>query len=148
MNPEKVRVEPELKFPHNLRYRERLRLGTPALLNKIRDSGINLWIYTTSFRSEHYIRGLFKHYGVKLDRVINGQTHQNDVQRNFKEILPSKMPSRYRIDLHVDDELSVKQYGDIYGFKMFLLNEENPDWAEQLWAVIEKLRAKIAKQPN
>lgn len=49
-----------------------------------------------------------------------------DVQRMQQESMPSKYPSHYRIDLHVDDDISVAQNGQIYGFRVFLMkNQEN-----------------------
>ena len=65
----KFKTEPQLKFPWNHIYRERLRLGTVALMKYIRQKNIQLWIYTTSYRSERYIRGLFRHYGIRLDQI-------------------------------------------------------------------------------
>ncbi len=82
IDPEKISAEPERKFPLRLIYKERLRKGTPELMKRIRQNGI---------------------------------------------------------DLHVDDDISVKQNGDIYGFKVFLLNDENKTWAENLWDRIEKM---------
>jgi hypothetical protein len=135
-----VKVEDALKFPYNRIFKERLRLGTVELLSKIRNSGISLWIYTTSFRSEKYIKSLFKHYGIKIDHVINGQRHQNEVQQNRLEPMPSKYPAKYRIDLHVDDDISVAQNGKTYGFRVFLVNNDSVDWCADLWEEINRIR--------
>ena len=101
------RTEPPLPFPLRLLYKERLRAGTVALLHHLREEGHKVWIYTTSYRSERYIRGLFRCYGIRLDRVINGEQHAKDVQAGRAEGMPSKYPSKYRIGLHVDDDVSV-----------------------------------------
>lgn len=135
-------VEPELKFPLRCIYKERLRAGTIDLMNHIRDAGIELWIYTTSFRSERYIRGLFRCYGVKLDQVVNGQRHADEVQAKHAEGMPSKYPSKYRIDLHIDDDISVAQNGRTYGFKVFTVGGPDDEWADKIIAEIEKIRAR------
>ena len=140
VNSEKISAEPKLKFPLSLIYKERLRYGAPKLMKRINESGMELWIYTTSYRSIPYIMNYFKCYGVKIERIINGQIHQEEVQKDNNTILPSKMPGKYRINIHVDDDISVKQNGDIYGFKVFLLNDENKAWVEELWNTIEKLQ--------
>lgn len=139
VDAEKVKTEEALKFPFYLVYKERLRFGTIELLLRIRESGIKLWVYTTSFRSESYIKALFKCYGIKIDHVINGQRHQKEVQGNRREALPSKYPSKYRIDLHIDDDISVAQNGSIYGFKVFLLKNDNQDWTTNIWDEIERI---------
>ncbi len=94
VSPKNFKTEERLKFPFNIIYKERLRLGTVALMKWIREQGIELWIYTTSFRTEGYIRGLFRCYGVKLDSVVNGERHACEVQAGKREAMPSKYPSK------------------------------------------------------
>lgn len=134
------KVEPALRFPLRCIYKERLRAGAVELMNYIRSEGIELWIYTTSFRSERYIRGLFKSYGVILDQVVNGERHAKEVQKGHVEGMPSKYPSKYRIDLHIDDDISVAQNGRTYGFKVFTVGAQDDEWAEKIKSEIEKIR--------
>lgn len=42
-------------------------------------------------------------------------------------------------DLHVDDEIQVKQYGNIYGFTVYQLKEENKNRTNELWDLICKI---------
>ena len=104
VSPKTHKTEPPLIFPLNRLFRERLRLGTPELVNKLQERGYEVWIYTSSFRSERYIRWLFRFYGVTFDGIVNGERHLKEVQRSNQTVLPQKMPSRYRISMHVDDE--------------------------------------------
>lgn len=128
VDPHNFDTEPPLRFPYKFFYKERLRLGTIQLLSKIQKNDISLWVYTTSFRSEKYIKSLFRCYGIKIDNVINGERHQKEVQGNKLQAMPSKYPSKYRIDLHIDDDVSVYQNGIRYGFKVFLIKNEDIDW--------------------
>ncbi|MBO5104692.1 MAG: HAD family hydrolase [Ruminococcus sp.] len=132
VNPEKVPAENSLNFPLDRIYRDRLRKGTPELLQWINHNNIQLWIYTTSFRSERYIKSIFRHYGIKIDNIINGKRHAQEVQKNNTEILPSKYPSKYHIDLHVNDEISVYQNGISYGFRVYLLKENDTHWINNI----------------
>ena len=70
VSEKKFKVEPALSFPWNHIYKERLRAGTIDLMNYIRNAGIELWIYTTSFRSEKYIRGLSGGYAIEIPQQI------------------------------------------------------------------------------
>lgn len=137
VDSEKFSVEKMLRFPLNRLYKERLRLGTVDLFGKLRESGIEVWIYTTSFRSERYICGLFRHYGIRLDGVVNGKRHAIEVQNGKREPMPSKYPSKYKIDLHIDDDISVKQNGDTYGFRVMIVGADDPDWDEK---IIERIK--------
>lgn len=134
------KVEPRLPFPLNIVYKERLRLGSVELMKYIREQNIELWIYTTSYRTERYIGGLFLCYGVKLDKIINGQRHADEVQANHAEGMPSKYPSRYRIDLHIDDVVSVAQNGKIYGFNVFIVGNQDDKWTDKIKKEIDKIK--------
>lgn len=143
VSPEKFKTENALKFPYNKIYKERLRLGTVELLNYIKSKDIQLWIYTTSFRSERYIRGLFKHYGIQLDFIVNGERHAKEVQSGKTDAMPSKYPCKYRIALHIDDDISVAQNGKTYGFKVFLVGEQDDEWVEKIKNEIDKIKKKL-----
>ena len=132
VSPETHKTEPPLPFPLNRFYRERLRLGTPQLIRKLQELGYEVWIYTSSFRSQRYITRLFRHYGVRFDGIVNGTRHLKEVQRNRKDTLPQKMPSRYRISLHVDDETVICSMGPQYGFRTYQLDAQDDDWQEKI----------------
>ena len=142
VSPETHRTEPPLPFPLNRIFRERLRLGTPELIRTLKGSGCDVWIYTSSSRSERYIRSLFRLYGVRLDGIVNAQRHKREVQRDRKEILPQKLPNRYRISLHVDDEAVICAWGREYGFNTYLLNAQDDEWKEKILQCVETIRKK------
>ena len=52
VSPDTHKTEPPLPFPLNRIYRERLRLGAPKLIRSLQASGYQVWIYTSSFRTE------------------------------------------------------------------------------------------------
>ena len=127
VSPPEFQTENELTFPWNMIYKERLRLGTEELFRKL-----ETWIYTTSFRTEKYIRHLLGHYGIKVGQIINGSRHMKEVQAGKKEPMPSKYPAKYRIDLHIDDDQSVMQNGKVYGFKVFLVGPPDDEWGNKI----------------
>lgn len=147
VNPETHKTEKELPFPLNRIYKERVRLGTPDLINTLQALGYEVWIYTSSFRTENYIRGLFKWYGVKLDGIVNGNRHLKEVQRDSKVILPQKIPSRYRISLHVDDEEVICSWGREYGFNTFQLEADDDNWKDKIIARADEIR-RVSQQQN
>lgn len=138
-DPRRSAVEKPPRFPMNLFYKDCLRLGTIGLFKDLRKMGVEIWIYTTSFRSERYIRGLFRRYGISVDGVVNGFRHASEVQGGRREPMPSKYPSKYKIDLHIDDDISVKQNGDSYGFRVMLVAEDDPEWARKVTARVDEI---------
>lgn len=140
VDPKTHKTEKELSFPFNLFYRERLRQGTPELIWELQIMGYEVWVYTSSFRTERYIRGLFRHYGVKFDGIVNGDRHLREVQRDNKTTLPQKLPNRYRISLHVDDEAVICSMGAQYGFRTYQLDAQDDDWKEKIIARAEEIK--------
>lgn len=61
-------------------YRERLRLGTTALLRELARDGHDVWIYTTSGRTSGYFRMWFLWLGIRLGGVINCHTHEQVIR--------------------------------------------------------------------
>ncbi len=133
-------TEPPLKFPFNKIYSERLRYGTPDLINELQKLGYEVWIYTSSFRSESYIKKLFKHYGVKFDGIVNAQRHLKEVQGDKTEILPQKMPTMYHISLHIDDEAIICTQARRYGYDVFQLDAQDDNWKEKIIAKAEMIK--------
>ncbi len=142
VSPRTHKTEPPLPFPFRKIFQERLRLGTPELIRRLQELGYEVWIYTSSYRTEKYIRALFRHYGVRLDGIVNAERHQREVQRGRSTPLPQKLPNRYRISLHVDDESVVCSWGREYGYEAYQLNAQDDDWAEKILQRAEKIRRK------
>ena len=71
VSPATHKTEPPLAFPFNKIYKERLRFGTPELIRKLQEMGYEVWVYTSSFRTESYIKHLFRCYGVVFDGIVN-----------------------------------------------------------------------------
>lgn len=118
------KTEPPLRFPLNHFYKERR-------------------VYTSSFRSEKYIRNLFRCYGVRFDGIVNGDRHLKEVQRNSKTVLPQKLPNRYRISLHIDDETVICSLGAQYGFKTYQLYAQDDNWKEKIITRAEEVRKTV-----
>ena len=110
------------------------------MINRLQALGYEVWVYTSSFRTEAYIRRLFRCYGVRFDGIVNATRHLKEVQRNNKTILPQKLPNYYRISLHVDDESVICTLGRQYGFRTYQLDAQDDDWKEKIIACAEEIR--------
>ncbi len=148
VSPETHKTEKPLRFPFNKIYKEKLRLGTPELINELQKLGYEVWVYTSSFRTEKYIEKLFKHYGVEFDGIVNAQRHLKEVQRDNRTTLPQKLPNRYRISLHIDDESIVCSMGRQYGYRAYQLNAEDDEWKEKIIQRAAEIRKLEFKDPG
>ncbi|MBO5496908.1 MAG: HAD family hydrolase [Clostridia bacterium] len=138
--PEKYETEPMPPFPYKRMFSERLRKGTVKLIHTLQERGFEVWIYTSSYRSEAYLRTLFRGYGIRFDGIINAQRHLKEVQRNRRERLPQKLPNYYRISLHIDDEKVVRENAVRYGYRVLRVYEPDEKWAEKVLSEAERIR--------
>jgi hypothetical protein len=132
--------EEQLKFPWYIMFKERLRQGTISLCNGLNLLGYDICVYTTSDRSISYIKKLFNLYGIKLSTIVNQKIHEKIVQGNRREIMPSKVPSKFGIDLHIDDDISVKQNGVQHGFNVLIVNKNDKKWDEKVLAEAKRIQ--------
>jgi hypothetical protein len=115
-------------------YPELLRRGTRALMNELTTGGHEIWIYTTSYRSQRYMRGWFRSFGVTLRGVVNQDRHERVVGRQG----PSKYPPAFGIDLHVDDSDGVALEGKQHRFRVVVVSPGDPDWATRVLDAVRR----------
>ena len=140
VDPSSFETEGMLRFPLNRLFPERLRKGTVGLIHALQKEGFEVWVYTSSFRTETYIRALFRQYGIRFDQIVNGYRHKDEVQRDRARTLPAKLPNHYRISLHVDDEEIVHKNGKEYGFRTMRVLGPDPQWADKVLAEARRVR--------
>ena len=77
---------------------------------------------------------------MKFDGIVNATRHLKEVQRDNKTILPQKLPSRYHISLHIDDEAIVCSLGRQYGYNVYQLDAQDDNWKEKIIARAEEIK--------
>ena len=65
-------AEKPLRWPLKKIFRERLRLGMPALFFFLRSHGYDIWVYTAKYYSPEYLHKLFWLYGAHIDGLETG----------------------------------------------------------------------------
>ena len=108
-------------------FKEKLRKGIIELCKELKALGYEICVYTTSERSIGYIKSLFSIYGIKLHSVINNKVHMEFVQGKEKKLCHQRFP-RFGIDLHIDDDISVKQNGIQFGFNVLIISKDDKEW--------------------
>ncbi|MEN2399442.1 hypothetical protein GKZ90_0006620 [Flavobacterium sp. MC2016-06] len=117
---------------------EFLRKGTIDLFKELKKQKHQIYIYTTSFRSESRIKWMFYSYGISVDFVINQQKHQKRIRKtNFN---CSKFPPMFHIDIHVDDSIGVEMEGRKYGFKTIIISDKDENWTQTVFNTIRLIK--------
>jgi hypothetical protein len=91
--------------------------------------GHSVGVYTTSYRDPFKIKLWLWCYGVRASFAINQQHYEDILKRNPHTKRLSKDPRRFGIDVHIDNEDIVAQYGRQYGFTVILVAPEDLDWS-------------------
>jgi hypothetical protein len=114
-----------------------------SLLKELAHRGCDIWVYTSSERSSHYVRLWFWLAGVALGGIVNQSIH-NQVVRDgypFPSLTPTKYPPAFGIVLHVDDSEGVAQDGAEHGFDVVLISPSDPEWATRVLEAISIRKA-------
>ena len=111
---------------------EPLRRGAVKLMRELRQSGWEIWIYTTSHRNTSAVRWWLWCHGIQAVQVINQHIHDTTLRCTPNDHVPSKNPRAFGIDLHVDDSVGVRVEGERHGFHVVLVSPENETWTESV----------------
>jgi len=122
-----------------------LRLGARILFSELRARGHEVWIYTTSLRTEPRTRTWLWLHGIEIDGFVNFPMHCNSIKALQMIPAPSKFPPSFGIDLHIDDLDGVAIEGTRHGFKVLVVRSDDLDWAEKVLDAEKKMRESTAK---
>ncbi len=117
-------------------FRERLRNGSFDLFKVIQKKGHSIGVYTTSSRKLWYLRWWFKFYGVDLKIIVNQEVHSRVVTASRGSRAPSKNPSKFGIDLHIDDLEGVAIEGERFGFRVLVVDTSDESWAIKIQSLL------------
>ena len=105
---------------------EPIRESTVRLIRELRKQNVEVWIYTSSFRSTAYIRRLFWLYSIHLDGIVNAHIHLKALKHSkFK---PSKYPPAFGINVLIDNSEGVKMEGEKYNFVVVHIQPLQKNW--------------------
>ncbi|MNI35395.1 hypothetical protein D3C73_894180 [compost metagenome] len=128
---------------------EPLRQGTRELIRELRRQDCSVWVYTSSGRTPSYIRRWLMLYGIHVDGVVNSVRHDEALKSHGLSITPSKLPRLFDIDLHVDDSEGVKDEGQDHGFRVVVVQPDDPRWAQRVLDAVADVQAQLAwQQPH
>lgn len=117
-------TDSELPFPQNLIYKRNIRDNASLLIREFQRLGYDVWIYTGSFLSEQYIKGLFYINKCHVDGIVNGLNGKKNPHK-LREIFRSK----YDTILHVDNESLTLVNPKTKKYEMLDINASSEEWA-------------------
>ncbi len=131
-----------LAFPRGLTYKERIRIGIPAIFHFLAKQGYDIWLYTSSYYSYDYIKHLLRLYNAHVDGVITGTKRKLEKnEENTAKISRIKelFNANYMETLTIDSLGIVHTIRGQKGCEQFDLNCEPSDWPHEVMTVLERI---------
>lgn len=132
-------LEKALGFPRNLKYKQRIRLGTPALLYYLAKNGFDIWVYAHEYYSIDDIRGFFKGYSVNVDGIITGIGKKQKTQTESVLRMEKLITNKYEKTYHIDNNSILVTNARTKEFEEYELGGSEEDWAKSAITVLGEI---------
>ncbi|MCR5303485.1 MAG: ParB/RepB/Spo0J family partition protein [Lachnospiraceae bacterium] len=137
---ENVPAEKPLHFPYNRMYKERIRLGIPALLHNLGMQGYDIWIYTAKYYSFDYVRDYFKKYSVKLDGIVTGTARKMKGHSALRHRTNALIGEQYNETIHIDMDAVLRTFEGSKEFEDYEIKADPSGWTQEVTDIIKDLR--------
>ena len=132
-------LEKELPFPANRIYKERLRLGIPALFHFLVRNGYDIWVYSAKYYSVDYIGKLFRRYHAGITGIVTGTEKRTGKDSAEKKNVEKLIANRYRSTVHIDRNMILRTFSGEKAFEDYGLSGETETWSQEIMDIIGKL---------
>ncbi len=133
-------------FPLSLRFKQRVRLGVPALLYYFAQHGYDIWVYASEFYSIDDIQKFFKAYSVRVDGIITGvgkrDQNNSESEKRMKELINNK----YQMTLHIDNDAILETHNKTKKFAEYEINATGEEWSQKAIAIVEEIEKNAVKK--
>ena len=130
-------AEKPLPFPLRNIYKQRLRLGIPALFHYLNKKGYDIWVYSAGYYSADYIQRLFRKYGVHVTGAVTGTGRKTGEDREIRRELEALITAKYPETVHIDDAAVLRIFSQTKQVEEYNLGEGTEAWAKRVIDVME-----------
>lgn len=139
-------LEKKFIFPLNLRMKQRIRLGIPALFYFLAKNGYDIWVYAADYYSIDDIQKFFRAYSVHVDGIITGVAKRDQNQTESALRMEKLIANKYKKTLHIDNDLILVTRGRTGEFEEFQIDSSEEEWAKKAISVIEEMEKNESKR--
>jgi len=132
-------LEKRLSFPLNRIYKERLRLGIPALFYSLRAKGYDIWIYTSRYYSFEYLSHYFKHYRVEVTGIVTGTARKSPLTSWSVKEMEKLFETRYNSTVHIDNDMVLRTFRGSQEFDEHPLSGSSATWSREVMDIIGEM---------
>ena len=127
-------------------YKERLRLGIPALFQFLTRRGYDVWVYTARYYSVDYLRYPFRHYHCPVAGIITGTARKGPSGSDMRQQLEDMFDEKYQTTLHIDNKMVLQTFAHSRTFRDYPLQNTDTRWSAEVMKIIQEIEAKEQKK--
>lgn len=133
-------LEKPLPFPWNRIYKERLRLGIPALFHYLNKKGYDIWVYSAGYYSADYIQRLLERHHAEICGAVTGIGRKtSDNTAEARKELETMITSTYRYTVHIDSDTILRISSQTKDIREYDIPGAAEDWSRQVMEIMEKI---------
>lgn len=133
-------LEKPLPFPAGRIYKERLRLGIPALFHYLNTRGYDIWVYSAGYYSFDYIQRLFRKHHVHICSAVTGTGRKTaDNTEETKKELETLIANTYQHTVHIDNDMLLRISSRTREIEEHEITGATEDWSRQVMEIMEKI---------
>ncbi|MBQ3487380.1 MAG: ParB N-terminal domain-containing protein [Clostridia bacterium] len=133
-------AEKPLPFPLRNIYKQRLRLGIPALFHYLNKKGYDIWVYSAGYYSADYIQRLFRKYGVHVTGAVTGTGRKTGEDREIRRELEALITAKYLETVHIDDAAVLRIFSQTKQVEEYGLGDGAEAWSKRVIDVMETFK--------
>ena len=135
-------AEKPLPFPTCKVYKERIRLGVPALFRYLNKKGYDVWVYTAGYYSADYIQRLFKKYHVHISGAVTGLGRKTADGAKVRKEMETLIGNKYPVTIHIDNDLLLRVSGKTKEADEYEIGGPPAEWSQRVMEIMEKIDAR------
>ncbi len=138
--------ESALPFPWNKLYKDRIRLGVPALFHFLAKNGYDIWLYSAKYYSADYIQNLFGKYHVRIDGVMTAIGKRAKAAGDDGKKLEKLITDKYLYTVHIDSGSVLQIVKGTKEFRDFPLSGRASDWSKEVMDAIAEIEKSASEE--
>ena len=138
-SPNDTHVEKPMHFHFSKIYKERLKLGIPALFYFLNTYNYDIWVYSSEYYDLQYVRMMFKHYHVQLTGIVTGVGRKGFVDDINRKKMKELVEGHYQRTIHIDNKSVMCVDNETKDFQEFELSGSPETWSKEIIDIIKGL---------
>ena len=132
-------TEKALPFPLNRIYKERVRLGIPALFHYLTKNGYDIWVYTAQYYSVEYIQHFFRKYLVHVNGIVTGTARKTQTGSDTRKKIEKLIADKYQYTIHIDNGTVLRTFSNRKDFEESAVDGSSAEWSQQIMDIIREM---------